>query len=200
MKKHSLSRYGMGLLALAAVLCSCGPKVDYTKANYTELKASQNWVTKEGVKYQYLNDRLEGFGAYWPVCLNLYSDGSAASWQATVTSAFVNHVYDDSKHVTWQFLGNWTMEGNAIHLHMRGETVSVFFAGPNTTTDAPDDLSYDFTLTDGKGTIGTYVLLSSAGTDLTTIVADDGTVHFATLNAFYESYKDDYQVVTTPAA
>lgn len=95
------------VFAGVAVVCftGCGktkPKeLDYKTASYQTMK-SDDWNSKD-VTYQFLNDRFDGYGSSWPVCLNLYSDGSAASWQSTVTGFHVNHWANQDKYVIWDF-------------------------------------------------------------------------------------------------
>ena len=175
------------LLALALGLCAVSAWAE--NAAYTELKA-QDWDAKP-VAYQFLNDRFDGYGAYWPVCLNLYEDGTAASWQATVTGFHVTHWAIEDKYVLWDFYGTWEQTDDGIRLTMNGEAFDVISDfGTNTT---PETLEYTVKVDEnGKGVIEDYVLLASVGANLTGAVSSDGTVPYATLEDFFQDYQAEY--------
>lgn len=183
-------------LGLVCALTACGGEddantddLDYTTATYAQLKEVK-WDTKT-VKYQYLNDRFEGYGSSWPVCLNLYEDGTAASWQATVTGFHVTHWAIQNKYVIWDFYGTWeTNTDGAITLKMKGEGYDV--VSDFGTTTSPESLTYTLMLEEGKGQILDYACIASVGVDIKGAVVNDGTVHYSTFEAFFNSYKNDY--------
>ncbi len=191
MKKFMLPVLALMLSLLFAFgFTACSESIDYTTATYSELKEVDWDSDKKVVKYQFLNDTIEGYGAYWPVCLNLYEDGSAAAWQATVTGFHVTHWADEEHLILWDFYGSWSEEGSTITLNLKGEAATL-------TTDfgdrvTPDALSYTITVSGGKATIIDFVLMSSTGHNLKGLVTCDGTVHYEGFTEFYNSYKDSY--------
>lgn len=179
-----------GALALLSACSGGDEELDYTTATYSQLK-DVDWDQKT-VQYQFLNDRLDGYGAYWPICLNLYSDGSAAAWQATVTGFHVTHYADEEHYILWDFYGYWTSSADRITINLKGEGYSVVSDfGTNVT---PTELTYSGVQIDsqGSGSIADFVCMASVGTDIKGMVTCDGTVHYKTFTDFYNSYKDEF--------
>ena len=178
------------IMSACLMLIGCGnSSIDYANASYAELK-KVDWNSKT-VKYQFLNDRVDGYGAYWPVCLNLYTDGTAASWQATVTGFHVTHWADESKYLLWDFYGTWEETSDGIKLVVKGE-------GAELTSDfgsqkTPDLLEYTVKIgADGKADIPDYVLVASVGANITGLVSSNGSVQYKTFEDFFKSYEGEY--------
>ena len=180
----------MFLLSASVLMMGCGKsELDYSTASYADLK-NVDWNSKQ-VKYQFLNDRVDGYGAYWPVCLNLYADGTAASWQSTVTGFHVTHWANEEKYLLWDFYGTWKETDGGILLTLKGE-------GAELTSDfgsqkTPEELEYTVKLsTDGKGEIADFALIASVGANITGMVSSDGTVHYKSFEEFFKSYEGEY--------
>jgi hypothetical protein len=127
--------------------------------------------------------------------MNLYTDGSVAVWQSTVTGFHVTHWAVESKYVIWDFYGYWEETDGKIDINLKGEGYSV--TSDFGTTVSPTELSYkEVSLTNGKGDVLGFVLMSSVGRDIGEMTSNkvscDGTVHYNNLNAFFNSYKDSY--------